>query len=229
MATPIISSDSSADYSIPTEQFVIKLRKNLDGVGLSHDSLDNNWEVLRRTLNNLQEEVDEITTGTLSETTTENLFVNKIADDIIDTNHIKDDAITGDKIADESIVTAHIQSQQITNDLLADGSISTDKIASGSTLDFSDGISVGGVLVVNSEGGIVGPVSLSAQQMIDLKGVRGDAFTYGDFTTDQLSALKGDAFTHDDFTDEQLEALKGPAGPTPTFSFADGTLIITNA
>lgn len=54
-----------------------KLRKNLDSVRLSDDSLDHNWEILRRTLNNLQEEVDEITTGALSETRTANLFVNK--------------------------------------------------------------------------------------------------------------------------------------------------------
>ena len=53
------------------------------------------------------------------------------------------------------------------------------------------------------------------------KGDKGDAFTYDDFTPDQLAALKGakgdqgdkgDAFTYNDFTKEQLEALKGPKG-----------------
>ena len=62
------------------------------------------------------------------------------------------------------------------------------------------------------------------------KGDKGDAFTYNDFTEDQLAALKGpkgdqgeqgiqgpvgpkgDAFTYNDFTPEQLAALKGPKG-----------------
>ena len=71
------------------------------------------------------------------------------------------------------------------------------------------------------------------------KGDKGDAFTYSDFTEDQLAALKGpkgdkgeqgiqgpqgeqgiqgpigpkgDAFTYSDFTPEQLNALKGPKG-----------------
>lgn len=227
MATPIISSDSSADYAISPEQFLIKLRKNLDGVGLSHDTLDNNWEVLRRTLNDLHQEIDEITAGSLSDTTTANLFVNKIADDIIDTNHIKDDAVTGDEIANGSIVTAHIKSQQITSDLIADGSITTAKVSLGG-LNLAEGITVNGVQVVDVNGNITGPVSLSAQQLIDLKGERGEEFKYGDFTTDQLALLKGDAFVHSDFTEEQLAALKGPTGASPTFSFVDGALIITN-
>ena len=47
------------------------------------------------------------------------------------------------------------------------------------------------------------------------KGDKGDAFTYADFTPEQLAALKGekgDAFVYEDFTPEQLEALRGPAG-----------------
>ena len=69
-------------------------------------------------------------------------------------------------------------------------------------------------------------------------GPKGDAFTYDDFTPEQLAALqgpkgetgaegpkgetgaqgpqgpKGDAFTYDDFTPEQLAALQGPKGET---------------
>ena len=58
------------------------------------------------------------------------------------------------------------------------------------------------------------------------QGEKGDAFTYEDFTQEQLEALKvkgdkgdkgekGDAFTYEDFTEEQLEALKvqGDQGP----------------
>lgn len=47
------------------------------------------------------------------------------------------------------------------------------------------------------------------------KGDKGDAFTYSDFTAEQLAALKGekgDAFTYSDFTTEQLAALKGEKG-----------------
>ena len=52
-------------------------------------------------------------------------------------------------------------------------------------------------------------------------GPKGDAFTYADFTEEELAALKGpqgepgpqgDAFTYADFTEEQLAALKGPQG-----------------
>ena len=72
-----------------------------------------------------------------------------------------------------------------------------------------------------------------------IQGPKGDAFTYNDFTEDQLAALKGpkgdkgdkgeqgpqgeqgiqgpsgpkgDAFTYNDFTEDQLAALKGPKG-----------------
>ena len=59
------------------------------------------------------------------------------------------------------------------------------------------------------------------------KGDKGDAFTYNDFTSEQLAALKGpkgeqgiqgpagpkgDAFKYSDFTEDQLSALKGPQG-----------------
>jgi len=50
------------------------------------------------------------------------------------------------------------------------------------------------------------------------KGDKGDAFTYNDFTPEQLEALKGadgakgDPFTYADFTEEQLAALKGEKG-----------------
>ena len=59
------------------------------------------------------------------------------------------------------------------------------------------------------------------------RGPKGAAFTYEDFTPEQLNALKGpqgepgqkgdkgDAFTYADFTQEQLEALKGQDGYTP--------------
>ena len=53
------------------------------------------------------------------------------------------------------------------------------------------------------------------EQLAALKGDKGDPFTYADFTPEQLAALKGDkgdAFVYADFTPEQLAALRGPAG-----------------
>lgn len=59
------------------------------------------------------------------------------------------------------------------------------------------------------------------------QGPKGDAFTYSDFTPEQLAGLtgpqgergpagpqgeRGEAFTYSDFTPEQLEALTGPQG-----------------
>ena len=53
------------------------------------------------------------------------------------------------------------------------------------------------------------------------QGPKGDAFTYADFTKEQLAELKGatgeqgpkgDAFKYTDFTEEQLAGLKGPKG-----------------
>lgn len=50
------------------------------------------------------------------------------------------------------------------------------------------------------------------------KGDKGDAFTYSDFTPEQLASLKGDkgdkgdAFEYSDFTPEQLASLKGEKG-----------------
>jgi hypothetical protein len=87
-------------------------------------------------------------------------------------------------------------------------------------MDFSDGISVGGVQVVDKDGKITGEVSLSAQQQIDLKGEPGKDFEYGDFKAHELEALRGPPGK--DSTEP------GPPGPAPTFSFSNGTLTITN-
>jgi hypothetical protein len=53
------------------------------------------------------------------------------------------------------------------------------------------------------------------EQIADLKGEKGDAFTYEDFTPEQIADLKGekgDAFTYEDFTPEQIADLKGEKG-----------------
>ena len=42
---------------------------------------------------------------------------------------------------------------------------------------------------------------------INIKGGKGDPFTYEDFTEEQLAELKGDPFTYEDFTEEQLAEL----------------------
>lgn len=63
----------------------------------------------------------------------------------------------------------------------------------------------------------------SKEQLEELKGDKGDDFTYDDFTPEQIEALrgkkgdKGDPFTYEDFTDEQLSALKGEKGDAFTY------------
>ena len=60
----------------------------------------------------------------------------------------------------------------------------------------------------------------------ELKGDKGDAFTYEDFTPEQLEALKGekgDAFEYEDFTPEQLEALKVKGDKGDAFEYSDFT------
>ena len=59
----------------------------------------------------------------------------------------------------------------------------------------------------------------TAEQLAELKGPKGDAFTYADFTAEQLAGLKGpkgDAFEYSDFTPAQLAALKGDPGTPAT-------------
>lgn len=59
----------------------------------------------------------------------------------------------------------------------------------------------------------------TAEQLEGLKGPKGDAFTYADFTAEQLAELKGpkgDAFEYSDFTPAQLAALKGDPGTPAT-------------
>ena len=71
---------------------------------------------------------------------------------------------------------------------------------------------------------LIGELSQGVEYYKGERGPKGDAFTYEDFTQEQLNALKGpqgepgqkgdkgDAFTYADFTAEQLEALRGPQG-----------------
>lgn len=102
---------------------------------------------------------------------------------------------------------------------------------------------------------------LDNPETVNIKGGKGDPFTYEDFTEEQLEALKGgkgdtgttftpvvdsdgnlswsndggkdnpetvnikgdrgDPFTYDDFTEEQLEGLRGPTGVSPKISVTD--------
>ena len=83
----------------------------------------------------------------------------------------------------------------------------------------------GGAIVSGKEGKSAYEVAVKngfsgteAEWLASLKGEKGDAFVYADFTSEQLAALKGekgDAFTYSDFTAEQLAALKGEKGDKP--------------
>lgn len=79
--------------------------------------------------------------------------------------------------------------------------------------------------------------AMTSEMAIAFKGDKGDAFTFDDFTPEQLESLKvkgdkGDAFTYEDFTPEQIESLKvkGDTGPMADVSMAvneSGELIAT--
>lgn len=83
----------------------------------------------------------------------------------------------------------------------------------------------GGAIVRGKEGKSAYEVAVKngfsgteVEWLASLKGEKGDAFVYSDFTPEQLAALKGekgDAFTYSDFTAEQLAALKGEKGDKP--------------
>jgi hypothetical protein len=92
---------------------------------LAHDDVDNNFETLRRTLNDLIEDVDAITAGTLANVTTSNLKVDNISDNAVDTAQIADDAVTVDKLAANSVGAAQI----------IDGSLSLSDLAGGGALN----------------------------------------------------------------------------------------------
>lgn len=86
---------------------------------------------------------------------------------------------------------------------------------------------------------LIPPFPTYEQWLDSLKGEKGDAFTYSDFTAEQLEALKGPkgedgvdgldgkAFTYEDFTPTQLEGLKGEPGNNgekgDAFTYADFT------
>ena len=83
-------------------------------------------------------------------------------------------------------------------------------------------ISAYGIAVAN---GYRGTVKEWLESLIGPRGERGEAFTYADFTPEQLEGLvgpmgpegpqgeRGPAFTYADFTEEELAGLIGPEGP----------------
>jgi hypothetical protein len=84
-----------------------------------------------------------------------------------------------------------------------------------------------GVVTFSSDDGL----GFSTQDLRGAPGTPGSDFQYSDFTTEQLAYLKGergDAFEYSDFTQAQLDLLKGANGTSPTLSFNNGVLTITN-
>lgn len=94
---------------------------------------------------------------------------------------------------------------------------------------FTPNVSDEGVLSWSNDGGLDNPAPMNIRGPQGEKGDTGEAFTYDDFTPEQLESLrgpqgnpgetggqgeKGDPFEYSDFTPEQLESLRGPAGAT---------------
>ena len=87
---------------------------------------------------------------------------------------------------------------------------STTKQGKDTIITFSDNTQI---TVADGTDGKTGPQG--KQGLTGKTGPKGDAFTYEDFTKEQLELLrgpKGDAFTYEDFTKEQLLFLKGEKG-----------------
>ena len=96
--------------------------------------------------------------------------------------------------------------------------------------------------------GATGPAGASVTGPTGPQGPQGAAFTYGDFTSSQLTALtgptgpagasvtgptgpqgpQGAAFTYSDFTSSQLTALTGPTGPQGPAGSGSGDLLASN-
>ena len=115
MATAELPS-SGTNYTISTNDFLVKLRRDSSGVALAHDDVDNNFETLRRTLNDLIEDVDAVTAGTLEDVSTSNLKVDNISADAVGTAQIAVDGVTGDKRANNSVGAAQIIDGSLTED-----------------------------------------------------------------------------------------------------------------
>lgn len=94
--------------------------------------------------------------------------------------------------------------------------------------DGVDGVSPTATVAQTAEGAVVTVTDASGTTTATLlhgakgdkgddgeRGEKGDAFTYADFTSEQLAALKGpkgDKMTLDDLTEEEIEALRGEKG-----------------
>lgn len=100
----------------------------------------------------------------------------------------------------------------------------------GSPIEVIDGKSAYELAVM---GGFKGSQEEWLESLKGEKGDRGEAFTYSDFTQQQLASLKGakgdkgdkgDAFVYSDFTQEQLNNLKGAKGDKgDAFTYSDFT------
>tara|TARA_Y100000593_G_scaffold94014_1_gene191130 strand:- start:469 stop:1758 length:1290 start_codon:yes stop_codon:yes gene_type:complete len=153
MTAELISS-SSSPHTISSSDFKVKLRRDMQGVALSHDDVDNNFETLRRTLNDLIEDVDAITAGTLANITPANLKVDNILDGAVDTAQIADDAVTVDKMAPNSVGAEQIIDGSLSlSDLAGGGALnattSADGLMSSSDKTKLDGVSAGANLYVH--------------------------------------------------------------------------------
>lgn len=109
-----------------------------------------------------------------------------------------------------------------------DGKDGVDGAPGADGKDGVDGVSPTATVEQTSEGAVVTVTDASGTTTATLlhgakgdkgddgeRGEKGDAFTYADFTAEQLAALrgpKGDKMTLDDLTEEEVEALRGEKG-----------------
>ena len=110
----------------------------------------------------------------------------------------------------------------------ADGKDGVDGAPGADGKDGADGVSPSASVAQTAEGAVVTVTDAGGTTTATLlhgakgdkgddgeRGEKGDAFTYADFTAEQLAALKGpkgDKMTLDDLTEEEVEALRGEKG-----------------
>lgn len=223
MATSELPS-SGTTYTISASDFKVKLRRDSSGVALAHDDVDNNFETLRRTVNDLIEDVDAITAGTLSAVTTANLKVDNISDAAVDTAQIADAAVETAKIADDAVTVAKMADNSVGSAQIIDGSLvladligsgdannataSTDGLMSSEAMTKLNGIATGANLYVlpTAAAGTLGGVKVGTGLSISagVLSADADAAHTGDVTGTTALTLAASGVTAGNYTNSNI-------------------------
>ena len=133
----------------------IKLRVGTGGVPLGHDDVDANFELVRGAINNLHDDLDALTDGTLESVAAASLVIDgaKIKSSTVDTSQLSTGAVTNVKLGADAVDGAKIADDAIDSEHYTDGSIDTAHIADDQvTLAKMAGLARGKVIVGDASG-----------------------------------------------------------------------------